>query len=146
MSKLFQALFTGMFITFFFDFFLFLGIQLHYIKFHEIDLYYNILFADHQNGFLFFTLTFIFGFLVVFINNTKLSLAVIGTISVLILSTMIPSIGYSVGEFMLMKKNIVLNDGKHDFHGDIYYEGRKKITFYDYELEKIILLDKKDLR
>lgn len=146
MTKLFQAFFTGMFITFFLDFFLFLGIQLNYIKFHEIDLYYNILFADHQNGLIFFTLTFIFGFLVVFINNTRLSLVVIGILSVLTLSTLLPSVGHKVGEIFLMKKNIVLTDTRHDFHGDIYYDGRDKITFYDYELQKIILLDKKDLK
>ena len=146
MSKLFQALFTGMFITFFLDFFIFLGIQLNYIRFHQIDLYYNILFADHQNGFIFFSLSFILGFLVVYINNTRLSLIIIGTLSGLTLLTLLPSVGKSVGEVLLMKDNVTLNDAKYSYHGDIYYDGRKKITFYDYELEKIILLNKKDLK
>jgi len=146
MSKIIQALLTGMFITFFLDFFIFLGIFLHYINFFEIDLYYNILFADHQSAAIFFTLSLIFGFLVVFINNSKLSLVIIGTLSVLTLLTLIPSIGFSVGEVLLMKKNVSLQNDKHSFHGDVYYDGRKKITFFDYELNKIILLDKKELK
>jgi len=52
MSKLIQAFLAGIFFTFFLDFFIFLGILLHYINFYEIDLYYNILFADNQNIFL----------------------------------------------------------------------------------------------
>ena len=51
MSKLIQALLTGIFITFILDFFIFLGIKQNYIDFYEIDVYYNILFADHQNIF-----------------------------------------------------------------------------------------------
>jgi len=45
-----------------------------------------------------------------------------------------------------MKKNVTLKDKKYSFHGDIYYKGRKFITFYDYELKKVILLKKKDLK
>jgi len=146
MTKLFQALFTGIFITFFLDFFVFLGIQLNYIKFHKIDLYYNILFADHQNALIFFPLSFILGFLVIYINNTKLSLIVIATLAALTLSTLLPSIGHSVGTTLLMKKNVSLKDKTHSFHGDIYYDGRRKITFYDYELKKMILLNKKDIK
>ena len=53
MNKLFQAFLTGVFFTFILDFFLFLGIFLNYIKYYEIDLYYNILFADHQNIYIY---------------------------------------------------------------------------------------------
>ena len=45
-----------------------------------------------------------------------------------------------------MKKNITYSDGKYNYVGDVYYDGREKITFYDYELKKIILLDKKELK
>ena len=49
MSKSVQALLSGLFITFLLDFFLFLGIFQNYIRVHEIDLYYNILFVDNQS-------------------------------------------------------------------------------------------------
>jgi hypothetical protein len=47
---------------------------------------------------------------------------------------------------MLMSKNITLKEKKHSFTGDIYYEGRDKITMYDYRLQKIISLNKKDIK
>ncbi len=146
MSKFIQAFLTGIFITFIQDFFIFLGIKQNYINFYEIDVYYNILFADHQNIIIFMICSFILGALVIYINNTKLSIITLSIISLLSVSTIIPSIGHKVGELLLMKKNITYKNSKYTFIGDAYYVGRKKITFYDYELKKIILLDKKELK
>jgi len=145
MSKLVQALFTGIFITFILDFFIFLGIKQNYIDLYEIDLYYNILFADHQNIYLFSSASIFLGLIIIYLNNTKVSLTIIGFLSLLALSTLISSVGEEVGKTLLMSKNITLKSDKYIYHGDIYYDGRKKITFYDNELQKIIILDKKDL-
>lgn len=145
MSKLIQALLTGMFFAFILDFFLFLGIQLNYIEFYNIDVYYNILFADHQNIYIFSILSAIFGFIVIYVNNNKISLIIIGSLFFLVSLTLIEGIGHSVGEALLMKKNVTFKDKKYSYTGDIYYDGRKQITFYDYELKKIIILNKKDL-
>jgi hypothetical protein len=146
MSKAIQALLSGMFFTFFIDFFIFLGIKKNYIDFYEIDLYYNILFADHQNAYLFFIVSIILGFIIIYVNNNKVSITAVGFLSLLALSTLIHSVGYSVGEMMFMTKNTTLKDNKYSYNGDIYYVGRKQITFYDYELKKIILLNKKELK
>ena len=145
MNKVIQALLSGMFITFILDFFLFLGIFLNYINYYNIDVYYNILFADNQNGYIFFALSVILGYIVIYIQGHKSSLIAVGTLSVLVSLTLIEGIGNSVGEAMFMKKNSTLQTKKHTFIGDIYYEGRKKVTFYDYKLQKIITLNKKDL-
>lgn len=145
MTKFFQALLTGIFITFLFDFFIFLGVMHHYIDFYEIDLYYNILFADNQNIYIYTISSLLIGFMVVYINKTKLSLGVIGLLSLLSFSTLIPTVGHGVGEWMFMKKNITYKDNRYSYVGDVYYIGRDKITFYDYELKKIILLNKKEL-
>ncbi|WP_372998921.1 hypothetical protein [Sulfurimonas sp.] len=145
MTKFFQAFLTGIFFTFLLDFFIFLGIKQNYIDFYEIDLYYNILFADHQNIYIYMLVSALIGFIVTYINNTKLSLIVIGFLSVLSLSTLIPTIGHGLGEMLLMKKNITYKDSKYTYIGDVYYDGRAKITFYDYELKKTIFLNKKDL-
>ena len=146
MSKVIQALLTGMFFTFFLDFFIFLGIKQNYIDFYEIDLYYNILFADHQNAYLFFGVSIILGYIVIYLNNNKVSLSVIGFLSILALSTLIHGIGNILGENMFMTKNVTFQDDRYTYHGDIYYDGRQQITFYDYELKKIILLNKKELK
>ncbi|MDA7818294.1 hypothetical protein N9A28_08910 [Sulfurimonas sp.] len=146
MSKIIQALLTGMFFTFFLDFFLFLGIKINYIDLYEIDLYYNILFADHQNIYLFMTLSVIFGYLVIYVKNSKVSISVIGFLSILVLSTLIEDVGNKVGEDLLMSKDRVLRVGKFNYEGDIVYNGRNKISFYDYQLKKIITLDKNKLK
>ena len=103
MSKAIQALLSGMFFTFFLDFFIFLGIKQNYIDFYEIDLYYNILFADHQNIYIFFILSIMLGFIITYINKAKVSIAIIGFLSILSLLTLVPTIGYFVGKSMLMK-------------------------------------------
>jgi len=146
MSKFFQAFLTGLFFTFFLDFFLFLGIFEHYIRFYEIELYYNVLFADHQNIFIYLILTIIIGFLVTYVHNKKISLTMFIVLFLISLSFLIPSVGYSIGKLMLMTQKVTLKDAKYTYNGDIYYNGRNKITFYDKEIDKIIILNKKDLK
>ena len=146
MNKFIQAFLTGIFFTFILDFFLFLGIKENYTDFYEVGVYYNILFADNQNILIYTIFTIIIGGLVIYVNNTKLSVIVLGTLFFLCVSTLIPTVGHSVGKMMLMKKNITYKTNKYTFTGDVYYEGRKNITFYDYELQKTILLDKKEIK
>ncbi len=146
MTKFFQAFLTGIFFTFILDFFLFLGIKQGYIEFYEIDLYYNILFADHQNLFVYSIFSLLIGYIIIYVDNRKLSLIVVGSLFLLSLSTLIRGVGYSIGEMMFFEKNVTYKDSRHTFIGDVYYNGRTQITFYDYELKKIILLNKKDLK
>ncbi len=146
MSKLFQAFLSGLFFTYFIDFFLFLGIKINYIDFYEIDLYYNILFADNQNIYLFLLSTFIIGYFVIYNNSTKLKVSFIGILFFLSTLTLVSPIGHKVGELLFMKKNITLKESKHIFIGNQYYNGRNEIYFYDYELQKIIILNKKELK
>jgi len=145
MSKLFQALLTGLFFTFLLDFLLFLGIFLNYIRFLEIDVYYNILFADNQNIIVFLFFTIVIGYLITYVKNVYITFITIVSVFIIIGLTLIPTIGYEVGKTLLMKKNVIYKDKKYTFIGDSYYNGRKNITFYDYELKKVIILNKKDL-
>lgn len=145
MSKLFQAILTGIFFTFILDFTLFLGIFLNYINALNIELFYNILFADNQNIYIFLGFSGLIGYLIIYLNNKKVAISFMGLLFGLTLFSLIPSIGYNIGELFFMKKNVTFKDKKHRFIGDIYYDGRAKITFYDYELKKTILLNKKDL-
>jgi len=146
MSKLFQAFLSGIFFTFILDFFLFLGIFQNYIKPHEIDIYYNILFADNQNIFIYLLLSFLIGFIIIYVNNNKISAIILGTLFFLVSLTLFSGIGNSIGQTMLMTKNTTLKWKTYTYKGDIYYDGRDVITFYDYELDKIILLNKKEMK
>ncbi len=146
MSKLVQAFLSGVFFTFFLDFFLFLGIQLNYIDFYNIDLYYNILFADNQNIYIYLLLTTLLGYLITYVKSPSFALITISILSILSLSTLIEPIGHKVGSIILASENVRLKDNKFTYIGDIYYNGRTEITFYDYDIKKIITLHKKDLK
>jgi len=146
MSKLVQAFLTGIFFTFFIDFFLFVGVKVNYIDVYEIDVYYNVLFADNQNIYIYLFFTLLFGFIVTYLENIKISLIIIGVFFVLSFATIIPPIGHFAAIQILQSKNVKLHDSKHVYHGDIYYNGREKITLYDYDLQNIITLNKKDLK
>ncbi len=146
MNKLIQAFLSGIFVTFILDFFLFLGVFLHYINFHDIDLYYNILFADNQNGYIFFSLSLLFGFLSVYMENSKIGLAVIGLAFCLVLLTLIEPIGKDMGERMFMKKNTTVQSSKFTYTGDLLYEGREFVFLYDYKYQKILKLNREDLK
>jgi hypothetical protein len=141
MTKLVQAFLSGVFFTFILDFFIFLGVKENYIDTHNIQVYYNILFADHQNIFIFFLFTVIIGYLVIYAKN-KIAIPIIGVLFILCASTLIPPIGKMAGTFILMKKNATIKTNRFSYHGNIYYDGRKDVTLYDDELKKVIILDK----
>jgi hypothetical protein len=144
MSKIVQMILSGMFFTFILDFFLFLGIKENYIDAHNIKLYYNILFADNQNIFIFIFFTLLLGYVVMYLSN-KIAIVFVTLLFLLSASTLIAPIGKIAGEMLLMQKNITLKTDKYSYHGDLLYKGRKDITFYDYELKKVIILPKEKI-
>jgi hypothetical protein len=83
------------------------------------------------------------GFIVIYVESNKTSIIILGALFAIVSLSLIKPIGKSLGALILMSKNITLHDSRHTYIGDIYYDGRKKITFYDYELKKIIILDKR---
>ena len=145
MSRYIQLFLTGIFFTFILDFFLFLGIKLHYIDPLGFRLYYNVLFADNQNFLLFLAFSFFIGWLLYFTKNA-IRIPLLLIFFSLALSTLVPSVGKKIGEILFLKPNVTLHDKKFTFHGDIYYIGREKVLFYDYDLKKMIELDKKSLK
>ena len=141
MSKIIQAFLSGVFFTFILDFFLFLGIKINYINIYNIDEFYNILFTQHQNIFLFLTLSVIIGYIVIYLK-VKSKLVIIGTLFAFVLLTLIEPIGMSVGKMMLMHKNVTLRTDKYIYHGDLLYSGRKKVYFYSKKFNKMLIFEK----
>ncbi len=141
-TKLITALIAGMFFTFFLDFFFILGLFLNYIQAQGIDVYYNVLFADHQSFLLFVVGVLFFGYLFVFFKNMKVS-SIIFVLSLIAVNlTQIPDVGKWVGEMIFMQENQVLTEGKHTYIGKVIYEGRQSLWFYDEELQEILQLPK----
>lgn len=141
MSKIFQAFLSGVFFTFILDFFLFLGIKQHYIDPLEIDVYFNILFVDNQNIYLFLLLSIILGYITLYLSH-KISFIVLGTLFLSVTLTLIPAVGFSVAERLLAKKDLTLLTNKFLYKGDIYYDGRKHIYFHDNKLDKTLKIEK----
>jgi len=145
MSKFFQALLSGVFFTYFIDFFFFLGLKQNYFDSLNIPIYYNILFADNQNAVIFFLLTLIIGFTTIYLNSKVFKITLISTLFIVGTSTNIASLGYSVGEKLFMTQDTILKNKNHTFVGNIYYKSRNGIIFYDKELEKTIVLSYDEL-
>jgi hypothetical protein len=118
-----------------------LGLFLNYIQAQEIDVYYNVLFADHQNIFIYAAGVIIFGYLFLFYNTKRAVIIFVISLAVVNL-TQISSVGKSVGEMMFAQENKIISSGKHTYIGTVVYEGRDKLWFYDDELKEIITLEK----
>ncbi|MDY0117533.1 MAG: hypothetical protein RBR59_08155 [Sulfurimonadaceae bacterium] len=145
MIQLLYALMIGMLVTFIFDFFLFLGIYLHYIKYYEVDLYFNILFVDNQNLLLFGLSTIFYGFMVLFLKSNKVKLIFLIVSFLLVSLALLKDYGYLLGEKIFKQSKVTLQEKKYTYKGDIIYSGRTQILFYDYDLQKNITINKKDL-
>jgi hypothetical protein len=145
MSKIFQAFLTGAFFTFILDFQFFLGIKLNYIDRYEIDEYYNILFADHQNLLYIIPLVILIGFVTTYPKTPKIALIVLAALFAITLLVFIPSVGERVGADLFQEKDVRYQDGRYHYKGTLYYESRQKVTLFDEELQRLITLDKKDL-
>ena len=125
--KIVMAMLIGFLNMLLLDFFFFLGIKLNYLDALEIKEYYNVLFADNQNVFIFIIGATVLGFFMVFLRNVKYkaSLFLFGwAVSAL---TLINPIGYAIGEELFMKKNQDIKMVTRSFLGDIMYEGRKEL-------------------
>lgn len=144
-SKLGSAFLAGMFFTFFLDFFFILGIFLNYIQAQGIDVYYNVLFADHQSFILFFSGVLVFGYLFLFFRSTKIAAIIFAICFTIVNLTQIPSIGHDVGAMLLAQEDKVITVGSHTYIGTIVYKGRDTVWFYDEELEKIITFKKEEV-
>ena len=99
-NKLASAFMAGVFFAFFLDFFFILGLFLNYVEAQDIDVYYNILFADHQSYLVFFTLVVIFGYLFIFFPSTKIATIIFGICFAIVNLTQIPGIGFYMGQVM----------------------------------------------
>ena len=146
MSKLIQALLVGFLITLILDGIIFIGMHVNYINYYEIDLFYKPFFANNQNIYIFSLLSILFGFIITYINKDKLSAIIFSALFILSLTTLITPVGKSLGEVVFMTKDVTIQDSKYTYNGSIYYNGATQIIFFDTDVEKIILINKKDLK
>lgn len=146
MSKIFQAFLTGFFFTSIFDFLIILGLKLNYMDYHNLFIYYNEFFADNQNIYIFWIVTLLLGYIIIYLNNNKLSAIVVTTLLIISILPFFQPIGNKLGSMLFMHKNVSYSDAKYTYTGDLQYHARESIFFYDYDLDKTILLDTTTLK
>lgn len=151
MTKAVQAFLAGIFFTFILDFFFFLGIQLHYIDHYEIDVVYNLLFADHQSLILYLIMTAVLGYLTIYFEHPRKVAITLAVLFGLVLLTLVPPIGNMFGKMLLMKTDQTLYDSRYRYQGDVYYDGRdalgdRAVWIWDKEEERMFKLMKRDLK
>lgn len=142
MIKGIQAFLTGLFFTFILDFILFLGLKLHYIDALDIDVYFNTLFADHQNPLIFFAFTALIGWMGIYWKAGKAKIVLMTLLFVITSSALIPSIGRKIGYAFFQKSDIKISIPPHLYRGDILYTDRNQLYFYDTDLQRMITLPK----
>ena len=145
MSHYIQLFLTGLLTTFILDFFLFLGIKLNYIDPLGFRIYFNTFFVDNQNIWIYLAFSLFIGWIVYHTKNV-VRISVLVLLFLLVLATLLPFVGKRVGEELFMERNVTLHDKRFTYKGDIYYIDREKVLFYDYDLEKMIELEKYTLK
>jgi len=138
-----MASIVGILHMFLLDFFFFLGLKLNYLDKLEIDEFYNILFADNQNIVIFIVGAIVLGFLIIFLRSSILKTALFAITWSFSALTLIPPIGYNIGEYMFKKENQNIQMQTRAFKGDIMYESRSHL-FVRFNNNNTITKIKKD--
>ena len=139
MIKFIQAFTVGIFCTMVVDFFLFIGIQLHYLRPYHVDVYYNTLFLQHQNIFIFTVSSLAIGYLLFYLSNRKLKIALLSLLCFLSLLPLIPTLGEQLGRALFFKKNVSLQINDYTYHGDLYYHDKRKVYLFDTKSKSMLL-------
>lgn len=142
MIKALQAVLTGLFFTFIFDFSLFLGLKLHYIDAQGIKLYFNPFFVDNQNILIVVILTIFIGWITIYQRSVKSAIIVLSLLALSSVSALIPPIGGKMGDAIFRQTNQQITIAPHIYRGDIVYTDRHLIYFFDTDLQRIITLPK----
>jgi hypothetical protein len=147
MIKLIQALLTSLFVIMIIDFFIFLGMQFHYLDFYKVPEFFNPFFCHNQSYYILLPSTVILTVMILFLKKPKILMPIVMSILVLIsiASTFISSFGFWLGKTILVQDNIVLEDSRYTYRGNIYFEGRSTVLFYDKETKKLFELEKTDI-
>ena len=128
-----------------FDFFFFLGIKLNYLDSLEIKEYFNPFFVDNQNIVI---LIISFGVLVLLnalLKSQHLKIAIFLTTWAFSALSLIPFIGYFLGESIFKQENQTIQMHTRGFKGDIMYENRKYIFVHFKNSSEITKIDKERL-
>ena len=145
MKTFFLALFVGMLYMLGVTFFIILSAQLYYLEHYDIHVYYNPLYVDSINLYFYILSSIVIGFVIILANKLFIHLVVASIFFSIAILSFYPPFGYSVGDILYKKRSVTLQSARHTYDGDILYSGRGYYEFFDYELNRKIMIQKKDL-
>ncbi|MCH9813532.1 MAG: isoleucyl-tRNA synthetase [Epsilonproteobacteria bacterium] len=126
------------------DFLLFVGLKLNYFDYYGINLYFNRLFTDNQPYLLLLVLSFIVGYLMLYLKNEKLFHRFYILLLLLCASTFYPSIGQAVGEILFIQKDQKVHFYDTNATADILYASRDAFYIKKRGFRHAIKIDKKE--
>jgi len=141
MIKFIQALFSGLLVVLILDFFIFLGLYLHYVEALEIPFYFNAFFIDNQPWLLLFISTLLFGLLIIYNPIKMVNLAVLLLATSVSLLPLIPSIGLNSGYWLFSLEPYDITINQQHYHGKLLYKRRGIVTLFDNDLQRNVTLE-----
>lgn len=142
-ALLIRSLFFGSLLVLMLDAIVFIAIKVNYFDYYEITEFYNVIFIDAQNLWLFFGASLLLGYL--FFDSVMGKFMQIFYV-VLLLGAMVTfyePLGQTIAHQLFYHEDARLNiDNRHEVMADVYYVGRNYIYFKEksgFQIEKMEL-------
>ncbi|MBE0491645.1 MAG: isoleucyl-tRNA synthetase [Sulfurospirillum sp.] len=126
-------------------FLFFIGLKIHYFEYYGIKEYFNIIFVDNLNFYIYPLVAFFVGYAILYSGFINFFLKVYIALVFLSAASIYQPIGLMVGEKLFMQKDLRLKFGSIVFSADMLYAGREKIYLYRQDLAKMVTLDKSEV-
>lgn len=138
--RLIGSFFMGFIFVGVLNFLYFVGLQLNYFDYYNIDVFFNVLFFDNQNFYILLPLSLVVGYLLMHSKFAKLFMKIYIVTILLFLTIFYEPIGKSIGEAVFKKEAQQYRFGSQTFNGRTLYKGRDYIFILREDLGKTIKL------
>lgn len=142
--KIINAFVFGLALILMIDFLLFIGLKIHYFDALNIQEYFNIYFFDNQPFIIVGASSLVLGFFMLYSPIFRIVQGFYLIFLLLSAGALYEPVGRSMGEKFFLEPNVDFKVGKINFKADILYEGRHHYHVKRKEIEKTIMLSKKD--
>jgi len=144
--KLINGFVFGLALVLMIDFFIFIGLKLHYFDALGIKEYFNVYFFDNQPFLLVGLSAFTLGCAMLYAPLFKWVQGLYLVLLLTSISALYQPIGFALGERFFTKRNLLFSLGKQRFNADLLYEGRRNFYVKRSGIEHLIILSKSDAK
>jgi hypothetical protein len=144
--KLINAFIFGLAMVLMVDFFIFIGLKLHYFDALGIGEYFNVYFFDNQPFALVGICALLLGGTMLYTPLYRWVQAFYLIVLIASLSALYQPIGSLLGEKIFVQKDIQFLVGSQKFSADLLYEGRYHYYIKRNGIDRVIKISKKDAK